>query len=709
MSNYKAKIFTLVILFFSPVLLRLDSANAQEELKHYFFKDSIVVSAQREDPIKNMSTVATGLPINRQNIPASIGIITESVNQNQNNFELSDALNNISGINVQSGFGVFDYFLIRGFDSNENGLILTDGSPEPKVALYNLYNIDQIEVLKGPGAYFWGGYPLAGTVNLVQKKPLEDNFLTVKAGAGQFNSYRGTVDTGFSNKENVATRLNVLWQQSDQYRDDKSSRIFAFNPTLRWNTKSYQLDFSFEYIDSEYKPDSGIPLKYNPLTGTLNQLSDIDRTTSYQTNFDVSNQNVYRAKMKVIADISDFISVKNDFYYTRLDWLSKGTLINGAYPDMTGKYHVNRSLPFLDDQQIVIGNRLESLFNFKANEFNSQLIGGIETSRLTDEFTYDIATQLPPIRLENPRHTLRERDVVYYPFQAGDAKSNVIAPYVINRLEYKRLNIYLGGRYDWIDFDEKIHTTSRSYRQFSPTFGSMFSLGKGIAIYANMGRAFSPPSTRVVGPQEPEKSSQLETGLKYQSGNGKIHTLLAFYNLEKDNIPVPNNIGILTQTGRQYSKGVEFELSAEPADGWVTIFAYSYTRAKLTEFFELVPTGIDDSGKTIYTQINRSGNKAPFAPAQMVRFWALKKFDFGLGLASGIQFIDDQYIAADNIYKINNYLKLDAMIFYKLGKIRIKLVLDNITNTEYVKRGFGNSAVLPADPLSIYTGIEFNL
>ena len=83
----------------------------------------------------------------------------------QNARVMGDALANVSNVNVQPGFGVTDYFTVRGFDSLSSGLILTDGAPEPEATYWQLYNVELVEVLKGPGGFLYGSNPLAGTVN----------------------------------------------------------------------------------------------------------------------------------------------------------------------------------------------------------------------------------------------------------------------------------------------------------------------------------------------------------------------------------------------------------------------------------------------------------------------------------------------------------------------------------------------------------------
>ena len=77
--------------------------------------------------------------------------------------------------NVQTVFGVTDFFIIRGFDSLSSGLVLTDGVAEPEATFYHLYNVERVEVLKDPGAFLYGGNPLSGSVNLTRKQPVFRN------------------------------------------------------------------------------------------------------------------------------------------------------------------------------------------------------------------------------------------------------------------------------------------------------------------------------------------------------------------------------------------------------------------------------------------------------------------------------------------------------------------------------------------------------
>ena len=77
------------------------------------------------------NTIAAKLPVAQEWTPANVGVVDRDLFEEQGATVLGDALENVSGVGVQTGFGVFDLFVLRGFDSLSGGLILTDGAPEP--------------------------------------------------------------------------------------------------------------------------------------------------------------------------------------------------------------------------------------------------------------------------------------------------------------------------------------------------------------------------------------------------------------------------------------------------------------------------------------------------------------------------------------------------------------------------------------------------
>ncbi len=721
-----AFLYTLVIGLLPVTML------AQEiDSNPLFWADTVTVVGQRNLTLPTVSALATKTLMPLHLTPASVGVVTRGVIENQNGIVLSDALKNISGVNVQNGFGVFDFFLIRGFDSLTSGLVLTDGAAEPEVSFYNLYNIDRVEALKGPAAFLYGGNPLSGAVNLVRKQPLFHNFVNASVSYGEFKTSRGTFDLGLTHpNKNLAVRLNGLWQESDNYRDDKNNRTFALNPVLTWRLSSRNsVTLNFEYVNSDYQPDSGIPIQFTfneffqPVP--LSDLPNVPRTRSYQTPLDDSDQELFRVRLDYQRELSRSVSLRNKFYFTQLDWLSDGTLLNGAFPNQQspGSLIVARTFQSLDDQQNLFGNQLEALVSFKTGAVKHNFVAGFEVSRLNDDFNLLIALPPPvdprnfPLILNdliNPVETVTTKNQLSFTrFAVGDGRSLVFAPYVVNQAAFsEKVQLFVGGRFDVIDYDddridfEIPSVTHRNYKKFSPMAGLVVAPTASLSFYANGGQAFAPPSTLTSGEPKPEESTQFEIGTKARAFDGKLNSTLAVYYLKKKNIGIPDQTGITQQTGDQRSQGVEFELSLQPVSSWQAFFTYAFTDAELTEFRETVP---DPTQQQPFLVLDHTGNAPAFAPKHILNFWTTKEYKIGIGIGAGLRYVSSQFIDEDNAFEIDSALTLDAAIYYTLRNWRWSVNFKNLTDRDYETRGFGSTSVTPANPFAVYGSVDFSL
>ncbi len=707
------KVFVIVI-FFVTLCFFTNSIKAQEVKIYRFEGDSIIVEAQRERPIPKFSNVATKLYTDLQKTPFSLGVVNNSLITNQNNSNLGEALKNISGVNTQTGFGVHDYFIIRGLNSLDNSLILTDGTPEPEVTYYNLYNVERLELLKGPGAFLYGSNSLSGTVNIVRKQALFQNFIKVQTGFGQFATTRNSIDAGMSNINiGLASRINILYEKSDNYRKDKSNKVLAINPVVTWLLQNQMtLNLNFEYIISNYKPDSGIPLLYDPLDQQLNKIPDIPSTTSFQTPFDFSDQNITRVKLNFDKKFNQLLSFQSKAYYTHLDWQSKGTLLNGAFPNESGQFFVSRSLSELEDVRNLFGIQNEVILTFSTGAYKHNLVTGFEWKVLQEEYRYDIAPLIPEIDLLAADETAVENQIIMYPFLRGKVTNEVISPYIMDRISISdKLQVTVGLRYDIIKFENKAegYLTNRSYSNLNPLFAVNFSPVPALTFYANGSRAYAPPSSQVIGEKKAERSRQFEIGVKQRYFDELMHLDIAYYNLKKDNIAIPGTDGISKQLGDQLSKGLEVDISIEPVNKWFTFISYTYSDINLTKYHEKVTVGSDEFGRPIEFVFDRSGNSPAFTPQHMFNIWSTKEFENGFGLGGGLRYWSEQFIDEDNVFKIDKTFILNANIHYKLHNWKLGLHVKNISSEKYYLRGFGASSLIPANPRTLYFQLNFSI
>lgn len=664
------------------------------------YQESIEVEGRVTIPGAASSATKFSVPLEK--LPLSVNAVSSEVLHAQDARVLGDALKNAPGVNVGTGNGVFDYFTIRGFDSLSSSLVVTDGAPEPEASFYHLYNVRRVEVLKGPAAYLYGGSPLSGTVNLIRKQPAAGRFADVQFSAGSFGSFEGQLDGNYSPDQGRASyRINGLYQESDNYRDDKQSRAFAINPAATWRLGDRMpLTVNFEYVDNSFKPDVGLPI-------VGGQVPDLPRTRSYQSPFDRSEQGLFRVRVDFEAGLGKNGTLHNKLYYTDLDWKTDGTLFIGAFPGFPGDFALVRSFTMLDDRQKLLGNQLEASWNFATGSVRHTLLAGFEASRLADDFTLGVAL-LPVIGVLRPVETAAP------PFSpipgqgfAGDTSAVVLAPYLAAQVALsEKVQILAGARYDSLDFKDSKTGTHREDSQVSPMLGLLVAPSSKLSLYANFGKAFAPPSSLVVGEREPEKTKQYEAGAKARLFGGKLALNAAAFQLEKTNVAIPDNSGVTRQQGSQKSKGIELEVQTELRRDWFAFASYALTDAKLTEFRELVTFSLNPP---IFAILDRSGNRVPFAPRNVFSFWTQREWKGGLGAAAGARYVCTQFIAEDNEFKITEYWLFDAGLSYRIGNVKLRLNLKNLTDHEYYTRGFSNQAVIPANPFAVYGALQLSL
>lgn len=696
-------LFFICILGMTGSLIFAQNTEEKEEEELPVYAGEEIVVTESKEKVPTVSTIATKVPVPIRLTPASIGVVNHGLFQHQSGVVLGDALRNVSGVNIQTVFGVTDFFVIRGFDSLSSGLVLTDGASEPEATFYNLYNLERVEVLKGPGAFLYGGNPLSGSVNLSRKQPIFTNAFQVSGSYGPYKTGRGTVDANWADiDQGIALRVNALRQVSDSYRDDKDSGLWAINPSATWRPNDRTtVTANFEYVTSKYKSDSGLPI----IGG---EVADVPRTQSYQSPFDASDQDIYRARVDLQSRLSPRVTLRNKLYYTDFSWVSQGSLFSGVFPNAEGSLDILRSLVLLDDRQKVLGNQFELLSTFRTGHVEHTLLTGLELMQWKDRFTLDVAA-LPNIDVFNPVETASQPYfIIPGQSQGADSKSLVVAPYIVDRIVFcPCYQAFVGVRYDHIDYDDPLTSTSRNYQKLSPMAGMVFSLSKDLSFYANVGKAFAPPSSQVAGPRETEESFQMEVGAKKYLMDNRLHASVAVYHLEKNNIGIPDATGVTKQDGDQRSRGVEFEMMIRPVKDWHTFLSYSFSNAKLTRFAEFVPV-FTQTGIT-YQLADRSGNRAAFSPRHIFNVWTARGFDNGLEFGIGARYVASQFIAEDNQFQIRDVLTLDASVSYAYRQMKFRINAKNLTNQEYETRGFGSTSIIPANPFGMYCALEINL
>ena len=658
-------------------------------------REEIDVEAEIPE-IPALTEVGARLSIEPEALPASLSTIGHSILTEQTALVLSDALQNVPGVNVQTGSSTFDTFHVRGFDSVAGTLVLSDGAIEPESSFLHLYDVERVEVLRGSaGGFLYGGRALAGTINLVRKKPAPNDFATFGLVGGADGYWQATIDANWALSGTTGFRLNGLWHTADNFRDDNESDAWGVHPSWSWRGERTLVTVDAEVLSNDFTPDGGLPI-------VGGRVADVPRERSYDSPLENSEQDVTRFQLNVQHRLNDTWELRSKLFYTDLDWLSSGTILAGAFPVGPSTTIVARTQTFLDDRQTFAGLQVEAAGELTSGGITHNVLIGGEIDRLDDEFALDVAL-LPAITLDG--FVFPGPDLVPIPSQSrfGDVTTDVAAAWVIDHITFSdRFQLTLGARLDQVDFDGDGTALDREDDEVSPILGVMVSPSDTVSLYANYAESFEPQSTLAIGEVIPEDGEQIEAGVKLDLLGGKLRADLAWFQLEKQNIAIPDQTGVQTQTGDQESEGFELEIVAALADDLDWRLGFAHLDTELTEFRELV---FDAVGNVFI--LDHSGNSAAFAPENLFTSWLTKRFDSGFGIGLGARYTDEQFIAEDNAFTIDDYWLVDAAFFYIWDKTQFNLNLLNLTDEEYFTRAFGKTSVLPSAGFEVRAGIRY--
>lgn len=244
--------------------------------------------------------------------PQTITVISKQSIQQQNLLTLRDVLQTVPGITFgagEGGFGYGDRIILRGQDAKND--VTIDGVRSGAFGNRNeTYNIEQVEVTNGANSVYSGGGSVAGTINLVTKKPLADDQSVLSAGIGTDNYYRATADVNKRIGDQIAVRINGVYHQNDvPGRDVEDYERWGIAPAITIGIDGpTSLTIQGEYLDDKAMPQYG--LRYYANQGGF--LSEFDRSGYYGfANLDQQNSKTKSLQAIFNHAFSDSVSIRN--------------------------------------------------------------------------------------------------------------------------------------------------------------------------------------------------------------------------------------------------------------------------------------------------------------------------------------------------------------------------------------------------------------
>lgn len=192
-------------------------------------------------------------------VPQSLSIVTAEQITQQGFTSVGDIINYTPGVNTSQGEGHRDAIVFRGVRSTADFFI--DGARDDVQYYRPLYNLEQVEILRGPNALLFGRGGTGGILNRVTKKGvIGESFTDYQAGVDSFGEHSFQIDSNFDTGDNSAFRINAFYENLSNHRDFYDGDRFGVNPTAKFRLGSGTiLDVSYEYADHERFIDREFP------------------------------------------------------------------------------------------------------------------------------------------------------------------------------------------------------------------------------------------------------------------------------------------------------------------------------------------------------------------------------------------------------------------------------------------------------------------
>ena len=662
----------------------------------------VVTGEQDGYRVPNASTATkTDTPL--RDIPQSIQVVPQQVIRDQQATRIEDALKNVPGVTQRSGlYSSVTNFTIRGFDAGGSGNVLRDGLFDSAGSVTgqgfgtDLFNIDRVEVLKGPASVLYGSAAPGGTVNLVTKKPLRDPFYQVEATIGNYDFYSGRVDLSgpLNDSKSVLYRLNVGYENSGSFINFFDRQSLSISPSLSFRLGDRtNLTLQGEYASIDAGSYVGLPT-----VGTVfpNPNGKIPRSFNSGEPSDFVRTENSRIGYRLDHQFSDNWSLRNAFQ-VKFSTLDVDAVVARSLDSDNRTLNRIRVLNEGDGETYILTTDL--IGNFSTGSIKHQLLVGFDWN--SDNATYtrrSRRTGVPSLDIFDPIYNQPQAEEPFEIDFSSNYGSDSLGIYIQDLVSLtSNLKLLLGLRYDTQDYNFRDLTSDFRYSQadsaFSPRVGIVYQPIPPISLYASYARSFTPSlfGNSVDGrPFKPGRGTQYEVGVKADLSN-RLSATLAFYDLTRTNVSTndPNNLGFSIQTGEQRSRGIEFNIGGEILPGLNVIAGYSYIDAQISK-------------DNVFTVGNRL-NDVPYNSFNLWTTYQIQQGSLqGLGFGLGLFYVGERQGDLDNTptYVLPSYFRTDAAIFYQRGRYRAALNFTNLFNVNYFE-GTGDFELIAGAPFTV--------
>lgn len=708
--------------------------------------EAVVTAADQQQPA-NLGTIDVNGQVQKRepqspeyvaplvDTPRAVTIIPEQIITQTAATSLEDLLRTSPGITFGAGEGgqpLAERPFIRGQSSANN--IFVDGVRDTGGQSREVFNLEQVEVIKGPDSVYSGRGSGGGSINLGSKTPRLTDFVSVGAAVGTDDYYRATIDGNWRFNDTTAFRLNLLATEGDVPNRntvdfEKYGLAMAFATGLGTDTTA---TLSYYRLRSDSMPDYGIPL-YTKLGGAAAPRPDASGVLDvpYDTFYGLKARDYLRNEvdsvtLKLEHRFSDTLAIRNVTRYSETlnDYVVTNPGDGGSARLVDGEWWMKRGLKSR-------WNPTETLANV------TDLYGSFQTGAIRHSF--DIGLELSTEDNKNASYTVTttggtacptgftgfDCTLVYDPNPndpwtgsivrgaVTETTTDTVAIYAFDSIAFgEKWLLNLGLRYDEYSVESPTSTPPEASWDFvNYQVGLVYKPTANTSVYASYSTSSTPP-TISGGDQngapsngsgnlsgdvlDPEESESYEVGAKANLFGERLSLSGALFQTTRKNAQILVDDGVYEQAGETEVRGLELGVSGNITPAWTVFGGYTYMDSELVRG----PVTIVD-GEPVPSVFE--GLQLANTPEHSVSLFSTYRVMPRLTLGGGVYYVSDRFGGnqggaggGNNRVFAPEYTRIDLFGSYELtDRASLQLNIQNAGDEEYILRTNG---VHHADP-----------
>ncbi|HEX6739365.1 MAG TPA: TonB-dependent siderophore receptor, partial [Vicinamibacteria bacterium] len=630
---------------------------------------------------------------------------------------LRDVLRNVTGISIQAGEGgvpAGDNLSVRGFNARTDMFI--DGVRDTGGYSRDPFNLEQVEVTKGPASAYSGRGSTGGSVNLVSKSPGPTASRSGQVAAGAAAYKRGTVDVNQPldavGLAGAALRFNAMWTDADvPGRDAVFQGRWGVAPSLAFGLGTpTRVTLSYFRLDQDNLAEYGLP--WVPNTNlALPQYHDQAPPVDFHNFYGLRDRDYEKtatdlASAQLERELGGSLRLRSLVRYGRT---RRDSVITAPRFATTTGTAINRQLQSRDQHDGIVAGQTDLTARFHTGALAHALVAGVELDRETSTNHARSGPAAPTADLYHPNPDDPYPGPITRTGARNDGTADTVAVYAFDTVSLgQRWELSGGARFDRFQVDYQSRAATGERTSFDRTDELLSGRGAVVfkpaargSLYAGYGVSFNPSAeglslSAATAQVEPERSRSLELGTKWDLLAGRLAMTAAAFRTDKNHARTPGLSAGDPPTvldGEQRVEGLELGVTGRLTARWEVLGSYTRMRSEVTASNNAAEVG------------HAFGN----TPDHSFRLWTSYRAGGGLEVGGGAEYVGDRFNANSGARVAAGYWLFDALASCELNRhLTLRLNGYNLGDARYIDRVGGGHFIPGAGRTAhLYASLRF--